>query len=102
MINPNMKEYDYYLYDENNEYGQKVLIKDENGEPLVQGTVKLSISNTTNTIQDNINYKDAQYLALTRDKSINDTYVVKYGEDLLKVLYVTPSTRYRQVFLGTI
>lgn len=99
MINSNMRLYDYYLLDENNAYGQQTIKKDENGNPIIQGSVKLSITNTNTSIQDNINYKNASYLALTHDKNINDTYIIQYGEELLKVLYVTP-TRYKQVFLG--
>lgn len=99
MINPNMREYEYFLYDTDNEYGQQTLIKDDNGEPAVQGTVKLSISNTSTSVQDNINYAQASYIGLTRDKAISDHYVIKYGETLLKVLYVTP-TRWRQVFMA--
>lgn len=101
MINSNMRNYEYFLYDSDNDYGQPSLIKDENGEPKVQGTIKLSISTTSQSVQDNINYSNASYIALTLDKNINDTYVIKYGEQLLKVLYVTP-TRFKQVFLGDI
>lgn len=101
MINSNMRMYDYYLYDNNNEYGQRTLIVDENGEPIVQGQVKLSITTTSKSVQDNINYLNSSYIALTRDKQIDDTYVIQYGNERLKVLYATP-TRYRQVFLASI
>lgn len=101
MINSNMRMYDYYLFSENNEFGQRTLIKGENGEPLVQGQVKLSISTTSKAIQDNINYINSSYIALTRDKDINDKYVIQYGNERLKVLYVTP-TRVKQVFLASI
>lgn len=100
MIAPNMREYDFFLYADDNSYGQQVLIKDENGEPLKQGTVKLAISVTSQSIQDNINYKNAQYLALTHDKGISDRYVIQYGETRLKVLYVSSTGRYKQVFLN--
>lgn len=101
MINSNMRMYDYYLYDDDNEYGQPTLIKNEDGTDKIQGQVKLSITNTSTSIQDNINYSGAQYLALTRDKAIDDKYVIQYGDERLKVLYVTP-TRLRQVFLQSI
>lgn len=100
MINANMREYDYFLYDTENDYGQQTLIRDENGEPVVQGKIKISIHNTSTSIQDNINYSGASYIGLTLDKAVNDTYVIKYGETLLKVLYVTPTNRYKQVFLN--
>lgn len=102
MINAQMREYDYFLYNtETDLYGQRTLIKDENGEPVVQGTVKMAINNTSTSIQDNIRYKDATYLGLTRG-NINDRYVIQYGEERLKVLYVNPLGRYKQVFLNSI
>lgn len=101
MINSHMKEYNYYLFDENNAYGQKTLLKDENGEPVIQGTVKLSIHNTSNTIQDNLLYAGATYIGLTFNKAISDNYVVQYGNEKLKVLYVIPSNRYQQVFMNS-
>lgn len=103
MINAQMRTYDYYLYnDEPDIYGQFTLIKGEDGEPTVMGTIKLAINNTTTAIQDNIRYKDATYIGLTQDKHINDTYVIQYGEERLKVLYVNPQGRYRQVFMNSI
>lgn len=103
MINAQMREYAYYLYSiEPDQYGQLTLIKDENGEPVVQGTVKLAINNTSTSIQDNIRYKDATYLGLTMDNSITDRYVIQYGAERLKVLYVNPQGRYKQVFLNSI
>lgn len=100
MIQAQMREYNYYLYGEEDSYAQKTLIKDENGEPVVQGTVRLAINNTSTSIQDNIRYKDAVYMALTMDKDINDTYVIQYGEERLKVLYINSYGRYKQVFLN--
>ena len=102
MINARMRDYNYFLYSENNSYGQRTLIKDENGEPAVQGSVKLSVSLTSQSIQDNINYRNASYVALTYDKAIDDTYAIQYGDKVLKVLYVNPEGKYRQVFLGEI
>lgn len=102
MIMANMRNYDYYLYNsETDAYGQRTLIKDEAGNPVVQGTVKLSISVTSQNVQDNIKYKGATYLGLTLD-NINDTYVIQYGDEKLKVLYVNPQGRLKQVFMGEI
>ena len=101
MIIANMRNYPYYLYsDTPDEYGQSVLIKDETGNPVTQGTVKLSINITSQAIQDNINYKQANYLGLTYDKNISDKYVIQYGDEMLKVLYVNPNGRLNQVFMG--
>lgn len=103
MITAQMHDYSYYLYSsEADAYGQRTIIKDDNGEPVIQGTVKLAINNTSTAIQDNIRYKNATYIALTLDKSIDDTYVIQYGDERLKVLYVNPNGRYKQVFLNNI
>lgn len=101
MINAQMREYTYFLYDSNNAYGQQVLIKDDNGEPVPQGTVKMAINITSQSVQDNINYTSANYLGLTHS-TVTDNYVIKYGDEMLKVLYVNPLGRYKQVFLGKI
>ena len=93
MINSNMRTYNYFLYGDKDAYGQQTLSK----EP--SGTVTLSISTTSQSVQDNISYKGATYLGLTLH-NVTDQYVIQYGEELLKVLYVTPS-RYKQVFLAT-
>lgn len=103
MINTQMREYNYFLYSsEPNAYGQLTLIKDADGEPVIQGTIKIAINNTSTAIQENISYKDATYIGLTLNKNINDTYVIQYGDEHLKVLYVNPQGRYRQVFMNSI
>lgn len=101
MINTSMREYEYFQYRaEPDNRGQHTLIKDENGEPIVQGTVKLAIALTTQATQDSINYHNAQFCAQTLDNAIDDTYVIKYGKTRLKVLFVASGGRYRQVFLN--
>lgn len=101
MIAREMKSYPYYLYGNANHYAQQTLIKDEFGEPLVQGFVTLAIYSTTQAVQDNINYKDSSYVGLTYDNSVNDSFVIQYGDEQLKVLYVAPG-RMKQVFLKKI
>lgn len=93
MINLNMRSYDYFTLGNRNEYGQQQLSD-------IKGSVKMAISNTSTNIQDNINYKDAAYIGLTYDANINDTYVIEYGAEKLKVLYVNAQGRMKQVFLG--
>lgn len=94
MISTDMKIYDYYTYTNNNGYGQTALT------PTPQGTIKLALYTTSQSIQDNINYKGANYIALTFDKAVNDTYAIQYDENTrLKVLYVNQKGRYTQVFL---
>ena len=96
MINSKMKFYPYYVInDETNEYGQKTL------NPLQIGLVKLNIQIQSQALTDNIKYKQASYIGLTSDRDINDKYVIQYDDDsLLKVLYVNPLGKLKQVFLG--
>ena len=100
MISSNMRTYDYYLLGDDNGYGQITLIRDDNANPIKQGEVKLSITTLTKTVTDDIRYTDASYLGLTHDKNIDDTYVIQYGQELLKVQYVNKDGRYTQVFMS--
>ena len=94
MINATMRSYDYYTLGGLDEYGQEALTEE------TQGKVKLAIYTLSNTIGANIKYKDATYIALTQNKTINDSYVIKYGEEKLKVMYVIPFGKYYQAFLA--
>lgn len=100
MINSRMRTYDYYLIGESNAYGQATVIRDSNGDPIAQGTVKMSISTITQSIADDIRYTDSTYIGLTYDRNINDTYIIQYGNELLKVQYVNTDGRHTQVFMG--
>ena len=88
-----MRSYDYFLYGEEDKYGQPQL------SDTVQGSVKMSVYSTSPNIQDNINYKNAEFIGLTKDSNICDKYVIQYGIDKLKVLYVISKGRLKQVFL---
>lgn len=101
MINSRMRNYDYYLIGDDNGYGQNTLIRDEQAQPVKQGEVKISISTLTKNVTDDLRYSDASYIGLTHDKAIKDTYVIRYGDELLKVKYVIPDGRYTQVFMGS-
>lgn len=96
MINANMRLYDYYTYGAKDSYGQPTLSKE------VQGSIKMSIHISSQEIQGNINYRDCSYVGLTSDKTINDSFVIKYGEEKLKVLYVNPQGKFIQVYLKKI
>lgn len=91
MINE-FKTYNYYTFGADNGYGMPAL----SVEP--QGTVKMSIFLTSQAVQNNINYTSAQYVGLTHSK-IDDTYVIEYNSQKLKVLYVNDTGRYTQVFM---
>lgn len=92
MITNNMRIYNYFTFGAENEYGQPQLSKD------VVGTIKMSIELSSQQIQDNILYKGATYIGLTHFP-IDDTFVVNYGDKMLKVLYVNTRGRYKQVFM---
>lgn len=93
MITTNMRLYDFYTFGEDNSYGVPTL----STEP--KGQIKMAINISSQSTQDNILYKDCSYVGLTHDANVNDAYVIKYGEEQLKVLYVNPIGRYKQVFL---
>ena len=95
MINTKMRLYEYFAFGEPDEYGQPILSK----EPV--GAVKMSISNISTTTSDGIKYKDADYIGLTLAK-VNDTYVIKFNEEMLKVRYVITDGRYNQVFMSAL
>ena len=95
MINTKMRLYEYFTLGEPDEYGQPVV------SPETVGTVKMSISNISTTTSDSIKYKDADYIGLTLAQ-VNDAYVIKYGDEMLKVRYVIPDGRYKQVFMSAI
>lgn len=93
MINNIMRTYDYYLYGINDAYGQPQL----STEPA--GNIKMAITITSQSIQDNIQYQNATYLGLTH-AAVDDKYVIQYGDRKLKVLYVNSAGRLNQVFMG--
>lgn len=92
MVNADMRVYDYFTYDEQDDYGQPKLSKD------VQGTVKMAIYIASQSIQDSVAYSGTQYTGLTHD-TITDKYVIRYGDEKLKVLYVNPTGTWKQVYL---
>lgn len=95
MINLHMRYYPYYTFGTLDEYGQETLSKE------FQGTIKMAIELTSQSVQDNINYSGANYIGLTKH-NVTDSYVIKYGEEELKVLYINPKGRYKQVYMAKI
>lgn len=90
--------YNYFTIGEKNAAGQTI-IPGKDAEPT--GTVMMAIYLTSQNIQDNINYTGANYMGLTHAK-VDDTYIIEYGEERLKVLYVNTAGRLNQVFLQRI
>jgi hypothetical protein len=93
MINADMHLYNFFTFGDDDGYGMPELSK----EP--KGRIKMAINITSQGTQDNILYKDCSYMGLTLDDAINDTYVIEYGAEKLKVLYINPRGRYKQVFM---
>lgn len=98
MINVDMRLYDYFTIGEPNAYGQAQLPSND-AEP--EGKVKMAIYTSSQSIQDNINYQDCSYIGLTLFQ-LTDKHIIQYGNERLKVLYVNPRGRFKQVFLQRI
>ena len=98
MINTSMRYYNYFTLGDQNEYGQRSL---PSADAAPAGTIKMAIDISSQTIQDNINYKDATYTGLTHNK-VDDTYIIEFENKRLKVLYVNPRGRLNQVFMAEI
>ena len=93
MINSNMRSYDFFTFGAPNEYGQPTLSNDP------QGKIKMSVSITSHSAQDNILFQGCEYMGLTHDPKVNDTYVIDIDGERAKVLYVSPHGRFKQVFM---
>lgn len=96
MISTDMRLYNYFTLGEKNAYGQ-VSIPGKDAEPA--GQIKMAINISSQSIQDNINYKGCQYVGLTQ-ANVDDTYIIEYENERLKVLYVNPKGRLTQVFMA--
>lgn len=92
MIANEMNTYNYYTFGALNAYGQPTLSKD------IKGTIKMAIYPLTQNTQDNVLYKNATYIGLTKAE-VKDTYVIEYENIKLKVLYVNPKGRNKQVYM---
>lgn len=93
-----MRTYNYFTIGDINAYGQPQTISKDT---TPDGQIKIAIYTSSQSIQDNINYKDCSYIGLTHAK-VDDTYIIEYGEERLKVLYCNPIGKYTQVFLKNI
>lgn len=92
MINAQMRLYNYFTIGDADAYGQPQI----STEPT--GAIKMAVNIASQSVQDNIKYKDCSYVGLTQAK-VDDTYIIEYGEELLKVLYINSMGRYQQVFM---
>ena len=95
MINTDMRFYDYYLIGALDEYKQPQLpAKDA----IPNGSIKMCINTISQSIAENIKYQNATYIGNTL-ADITDKYIIKYGDQRLKVLYINPKGRYKSVFM---
>lgn len=94
MINSQMKDYSFSLIlTSTDEYGQEIIKESDMGK-----TVRMAINLNSQSITDDIRYKDADYMGLTLDK-VDDTYIIHYGKEKLKVINTNPFGRLNQVFM---
>lgn len=96
MVNTQMRKYTYKKITE---------IIDDYGQPTieeVEGTIKIAINFINETISENSLYSDAQYVGLTLNKNIDSTYIINYEGESLKVLYINPAGKYKQVFMSKV
>lgn len=95
MVNADMRTYNYFTYGEQDAYGQPKLSEE------VQGTIKMAIYIASQSIMDSVAYNGTQYIGLTHN-DITDKYVIQYGDEKLKVLYVNPQGTWRQVYMARV
>ena len=88
-----MRLYNFFTIGTEDEYGQMVV----SNEPV--GQIKMAINISSQSVQDNINYTGATYVGLTHAK-VDDTYIIEYENERLKVLYVNDKGRLNQVFMA--
>ena len=87
-----MRFYDYFTLGAEDDYGQPILSQEAVGQ------IKMAINLSSQTVQDNINFQDCNYVGLTM-ANIDDSYVIQYGNEKLKVQYVNPRGRYKLAYL---
>ena len=92
MINANMRSYDYFTLGNKDSYGQPVI------PTKPAGQIKMTINISSQSVQDNILFENCTYVGLTQ-APIDDTYIIDYEGERLKVLYVNPKGRFTQVFM---
>jgi hypothetical protein len=94
MLATQMREYSYSrLIDEVDEYGQPQTIEAE-------GVVKMAINFASEQVTANNLYSGASYVGFTLNKEVDETYIIQYKENKLKVTYANNLGRYNQVYLA--
>ena len=86
MFDAKMREYDYYILQDKDEYGQQTLSKTPSGK------IKMAIFISSQSVQDNILFEGCNYIGLTYNAKVRYAYVIDYKGEKLKILYITPPT----------
>lgn len=87
-----LTKYNYYTLVDS-EYGGKTA---DFTSPT--GVVNMAIQLNNMAMNSNTIYTSANFVGLTQE-DIDDTYIIEYGNEKLKVLYVYPEGKYKQVFM---
>lgn len=95
MIATDMRIYDYFTLGEKDEYGQRTI------STTPTGTIKMVLNIASQSVQDNILYKNCSYVGITH-ANVDDTYIIQNGNERLKVLYVNNRGRYTLVYMTNI
>ncbi len=93
MINIELKSYNFYTLGDIDTYGQPQV------SATPTGSIVMAIFPITHSIGDNVIYSNATYMGLTREL-IDDKYIVDYRGERLKVLYVQPMGRFKQIYMA--
>ena len=94
-IQAEIKSYPFAEYAASrNQYGELVFPSFSTSGTSINMAIFLNNQATNNSI----NYIECDYIGLTKE-TVDDTCVVKYGNEYLKVKYVNPIGRYNQVAL---
>ena len=92
MINTQMAKYNYSLLGVANEYGELDI------NSTVVGSVEMAINLFSQNTADNVLYSTCEYIGLTKEV-IDDNYIIHYGNEKLKVMYVNSFGRLKQVYM---
>lgn len=92
MIVTRMRTYPYSSFGALDAYGQPTLSQ----EPV--GEVKMAIHIASQSVSDTIRYSECEYTGVTLSQ-VDDSMVIHYGDERLKVLYVNTHGRYNVCYM---
>lgn len=95
MINTDLRTYDYYLYGDNDAYGQPTITEEKQGE------IKMAIYLNSQSNNNSITYTDAEYIGLTHNP-VSDNMIIRYADAKLKVNHINGQGRMKQVWMTKI